>query len=94
VQVGVSIVPGVGNENRLTIDTPGEEAFVNDGYTIVDNQTGWVYRVLQRDAGAPNTIILDRVWRSALADSVWVVPPPVGGGRGPCIAVYQKMIRF
>ena len=25
---------------------------------------------------------------------VWVVPPPIQGGRNPCIGVYQKVIRF
>jgi hypothetical protein len=24
----------------------------------------------------------------------WVVPPAIGGGRNPCVAVYQRMIRF
>jgi len=94
VQVGVSVVSGLGNENKLMINTPGEEAFVNGGCTIVDNQTGSLYRVVQRDADVPNTIVLDRVWQGQLIDSVWVVPPPVGGGRYPCIAVYQKLIRF
>ncbi|MHC4425238.1 MAG: type IV pilus modification PilV family protein [Planctomycetota bacterium] len=94
VQVGVSVVSGVGNENRLTITVPGEQAYINGGCTIVDNQTGMLYRVVQRDADAPDTIILDRVWQGGPADSVWAVPPPVGGGRYPCIAVYQKLIRF
>jgi len=94
VKVGVSVVIGVGNANKLAINAPEEQALVNDGCTIVDNRTGLLYRVLRRDVIAPNTIILDRVWPSVSADSVWVVPPPVGGGRYPGIAVYQKLIRF
>jgi hypothetical protein len=94
VEVGVSTVTGVGNENKLTINVPGEEIFINGGRTIVDNQTGRLYRVLQRDANAPNIIVLDRVWQGGLNDSVWVVPPPLGGGKYPCIAIYQKVIRF
>ena len=94
VQVGVSVVSGVGNENKLMINTPGEEAFVNGGCTIMDDRTGQLYRVVQRDSAAPNIIVLDRVWQGLLTDSVWVVPPPVGGGRYPCIAVYQKLISF
>jgi hypothetical protein len=94
VEVGVSTVTGVGNENKLTINVPGEEIFINGGRTIVDNQTGRLYRVLQRDADAPNIIVLDRVWQGGLNDSVWVVPPPLGGGKYPCIAIYQKVIRF
>lgn len=94
VRVGVSAVAGPGNENRLTITTLTEQAYINSGYTIVDNRTGTLYRVFRRDTDAPDTIILDRAWQAGSADSVWVVPPPVGGGRYPCIAVYQKVIRF
>ncbi len=94
VEVGVSTVPGAGNENKLTINVPAEETFISGGRTIADNQTGRLYRVLKRDADAPNIIVLDRVWQGGLSDSVWVVPPPLGGGRYPCIAVYQKVIRF
>ena len=94
VEVGVSTVPGVGNENKLTINVPAEETFISGGRTIVDNQTGRLYRVLKRDADAPNIIVLDRVWQGGLSNSVWVVPPPLGGGRYPCMAIYQKVIRF
>jgi len=94
VQVGVSTVPGIGNEDRLTITILTEQAYINSGYTIVDNRTGMLYRVLRRETDAPDTIVLDRLWQGGSADSVWVVPPPVGGGRYPCIAVYQKLIRF
>lgn len=94
VQVSVSTVPGVGNENMLLINSPAEQSYINGGYTIVDNRTGMLYRVLRRETDAPNTVVLDNVWQGGTADSVWVVPPPVGGGRYPCIAVYQKVIRF
>ncbi len=94
VKVGVSTVSGAGNENKLTINIAGEEVFINDGSTIADNQTGQLYRVLQRDFVASNTILLDRAWLGTANGSVWVVPPPVGGGRYPCIAIYQKVIRF
>ena len=90
VPVGVSVGHG---PDTLQIE-PGKVAFINDGYTIVDNQTGRIYRVLERDADAPNTIILDRPWRGGPAGLVWVVPPPISGGKRPCIAVYQRVIRF
>jgi len=93
VQVAVSTVSGAGSENMLVITSTTEQAYINNGYTIVDNRTGALYRGLQRQADAPDTVILDRAWQGG-ADSVWVVPPPVGGGRYPCIAVYQKVIRF
>lgn len=94
VPVGVSLVSGTGNESRLAITNPAEQTFINGGSTIVDNQTGLIYRVLQRDADAPDTIVLDKNWQGTATDSVWVVPPPIGGGKYPCIAVYQKLIAF
>ncbi len=74
-----------------------ERTFINDGYTIVDNKTGHIYRVLERDADNPETIVLDRPWwdsDGSGSDAVWVVPPPINGGKYPCIAVYQKVMRF
>jgi hypothetical protein len=94
VKVGVSTVSGAGNENKLTINIAGEEKFINDGSTIADNQTGQLYRVLQRDPVASNTILLERAWLGTANGEVWVVPPPVSGGRYPCIEIYQKVIRF
>ncbi|MHC4283760.1 MAG: hypothetical protein ACYSWZ_12420, partial [Planctomycetota bacterium] len=89
--VGIPSVPG---PDTLQIE-PGKEAFINDGYTIVDNQTGGqIYRVLERDAVMPDRIILDRPWLGGPTGSVWVIPPPIGGGRYPCMAVYQRVIRF
>jgi len=93
-KVNVSTVTGAGNENTLTINVAGEEIYINGGSTIADNQTGRLYRVLKRDPVAPNIIVLDRPWLEGSNSSVWVVPPPVGGGRYPCIAIYQKVIRF
>jgi Tfp pilus assembly protein PilV len=94
VQVAVAAVAGAGNQNKLAIVTPADQAFIDGGSTIVENRTGALYRVVQRDAAAPDTIVLDRVWQGAAADSVWVIAPPVGGGRYPCIAIYQKLISF
>lgn len=94
VQVNVAAVSGPGSQNKLVISTPGDQPYINGGSTIVDNQTGRLYRVMQRDADAPDTIVLDRVWQGAVAGSVWVLAPPVGGGRYPCIAIYQKLIGF
>lgn len=94
VNVNVTPVAGAGNENRLTIDIVGEQGYINDGSAIVDNNTGLIYRVLERDPDAPNTIELDKSWQGGSTGSVWVIPPPIGGGRYPCIAIYQKVIRF
>lgn len=94
IQVAVTAVSGAGSQNKLAITTPGDQAFIDGGSTIADNRTGRLYRVVQRDADAPDTIVLDRVWQGAATESVWVVAPPVGGGRYPCIAIYQKLISF
>ncbi len=88
--VGILSVPV---PDTLQIE-PGKEAFINDGYTIVDNQTGQIYRVLERDAIVPNRIVLDRNWLGGPTGDVWVISPPIGGGRYPCMAVYQRVIRF
>jgi len=100
VKVGVDSVLGPGHEDELRIrySDEKEKAFVNDGYTIVDDATGRIYRVLERYKDPDDTILLDRNWDDSppggAPQNVWVVPPPVNGGRYPCIAVYQKVIRF
>ena len=88
----ISIIDA-GDENRDGID---EATFINDDCVVVDNKTGRLYRVLERYA-APNdgVILLDRPWVGVGGvDAVWVVPSAVGGGRYPCVAVYQRVIRF
>jgi prepilin-type N-terminal cleavage/methylation domain-containing protein len=98
VYISVSAAPSGRPDERLIADlVPAdgidETTFINDGYTIVDDTTGNIYRVLERYIPPNNYVIrLDRSWQGNTL--VWVVPPPVGGGRYPCIAVYQKVMRF
>jgi type II secretory pathway pseudopilin PulG len=85
--------------NPPPADTVDEATFINDGYTIVENTTGQIYRVLERLESQPGTgifnrIILDKPWLGGPAGSVWVVPPSITGSRGPCIVVYQTEMRF
>jgi len=91
MQVAIS---GITGSNSLTITESDKITWINDGYTIVDNKTGQIYRVLERSVEQPNMIKLDRPWQDEQAGSVWVVPPPIGGGKNPTIAIYQKVIRF
>jgi hypothetical protein len=98
VPVPVS-VSGVVGSNILTVQDPSNQSFINGGYTIVENGTGQIFRVLNRDADLPDRIQLDRPLPGRPVGEpwsglVWVVPPPVGGGKNPCIAVYQEIIRF
>ncbi|MHC4088559.1 MAG: type IV pilus modification PilV family protein [Planctomycetota bacterium] len=102
VPVGVSMGPG---PKELTITNPPEKTYINDGYIIVGNEFGRIYRVLERYAENPATPVpddetilldLDQVWGpgNISPSVVWVVPPPIGGGRCPFVAIYQRVIRF
>ena len=87
-------VAGVVGSKELKIQNLGEKTFINDGYTIVDNKTGQICRVVERTADRPDVIRLYQTWQGSPAGSVWVVPPPIGGGKNPTIAIYQKVMRF
>jgi hypothetical protein len=81
--------------SQLRIQKLDEQNWINDGYRIVDDKTGQIYRVLERLADTPDTIVLDGPWQGATTGgAVWVVPPPATGGRNPCVGVYQKVVRF
>jgi prepilin-type N-terminal cleavage/methylation domain-containing protein len=90
VAVSVSST-AVSDELRIT---DGRNSYINDGYTIVDDATGQIYRVLERYPAAGDTIKLDRAWQGGTPSYVWAVSPPVNSSRYPCIGVYQKIMRF
>lgn len=103
VPVKIRIEPAAsGRADELQIINIGsglnEATFVNDGCTIMDDTTGELYRVLERYPVPDNVIKVDRdFWKAGMTMPFyyfWVVPQPVGGGRNPCIAIYQKEIRF
>jgi prepilin-type N-terminal cleavage/methylation domain-containing protein len=102
--VSVSASPS-GRPDELMIndlvsdDGIDETSFINSGYTIMDDATGRIYRVLERYYASSNVIRLDKDWVGPLPVApaygfVWVTSLPVNGGRYPCIGVYQKTIRF
>ncbi len=98
VPVPINVTAAYGSD-QLIINDEDRESFVNAGSTIIDGQTGAIYRVLRRDGGNldPEVVVLDpqKPWLGGNGTVVfWAVPPPVGGGRYPCIAVYQKVVRF
>ena len=102
----IPVIVNVGRgsrNNELEIIESGKETYINDGCTIVDDRTGRLYRVLKRYPYPDDEmILLDRDWDYEDWDGgasdperrIWVVPPPVGGGKNPCIAIYQRVIRF
>ena len=94
IAMKVTVSGTVGND-VLIIQEPNEVTWINDGYTVVDDETGQIYRVVARGLPSEDTIRLDRGWQGPLTPrGLWVVPPPIGGGRYPCIGVYQRIVRF
>lgn len=79
---------------ELKIMFNDQKAYIAAGSTIVEDISGRVYRVLRHNDAVPENIILDRPWQEASTASVWVMPPPVGGGRQPCVGVFQKEMIF
>jgi hypothetical protein len=96
--------PGQRDDEISVIDSddaadPDEQDLIGQDSTIVDDKTGQIYRVIEQYVSNGNIIIirLDRSWQDVINNPpamVWVVPPPVDGGRKPCIAVYQRVIKF
>jgi len=89
VQVAYDPATGI-----LEIPNLMEISLINDGYTVVDDQTGQIYRVLERYGNNLNLLRLDPPWQGGNSGRLWVTPVPTNGGRYPCIAVYQKIMRF
>jgi type II secretory pathway pseudopilin PulG len=97
VPMAIRVAGTVGSNVLTIVDDP---RWIGEGYTIVEDSSGKIYRVVERGVD-PAQIILDpdNPWLGG--NLVWAVPPPlvrltppaVGGG-GPCIVVYQTKIRF
>jgi len=87
--VGVS---GVIDDPVLTIT--GDASWIGTGYTIVEDSTGEIFRVVNQGPGSQIALDPDKPWRWNGAGVVWVVPPPIGRGKGPCIEVYQGEVTF
>jgi hypothetical protein len=84
-------VAGTLGSNVLTIaDDP---RWIGEGYTIVEDGSGQKYRVVERGVD-PDQVLLDPDTPWMGGNLVWAVPPPISGGGGPCIVVYQTEIRF
>jgi hypothetical protein len=81
-------------KDAVASDGIDELAFVSDGSVLVDDKTGQMYHVRERDRNAPEKVRLDRRWTGGTDAWVWVVPPATSGGRNPVVAVYQDVLRL
>ncbi|MHC4621581.1 MAG: type IV pilus modification PilV family protein [Planctomycetota bacterium] len=89
--------------DELLVDKNSTHLF-NDGCSIVDDETGRIYRVRERLRDDPATVTffeeriirLEDEWEpgSIPQEKVWVVAPINRGDRSPCLGVYQKIVRF
>ena len=92
--LAVKVATSKESDYELKITDSAERKFINDGCHIVTDKDGDIYRVVERYRDPDDDVILlDRKWEGGDED-VWVVPPPVNGGRYPCIAIYQRTIRL
>jgi prepilin-type N-terminal cleavage/methylation domain-containing protein len=88
-------VPVTLNAGDLQITNIADRNKINDGYTIVDDATGQIYRVLERYGPNLDLLRLNEAWKGGIVNiGVWVVPPSINSSRYPCIGVYQKIMRF
>lgn len=95
-ELGTLQIVGVTPISQYELQLSSEQKqLVNDGYWIVDDKTGEIYRVLSRFPNKDTNVLLGKSnpWEDAGPGFVWTIAPPQGGGRYPCIAVFQKVIR-
>jgi prepilin-type N-terminal cleavage/methylation domain-containing protein len=91
IEIGIT----TGSQDSPTMDIAnGDENLVNPPVTIVDNETGKLYTVVKRgDDGVDARITLDRKLESDIK-SIWLIPPPISGGKNAGVEVYQRIIKF
>jgi prepilin-type N-terminal cleavage/methylation domain-containing protein len=84
--------PGLKDLPELTISA-GNENLVNPPTTIIDNETGRLYRIVKRGDGGNTIVTLDRPLEENIA-TIWLIPPPQSGGKNADVEVYQRIIKF
>jgi len=77
------------------------QSFFNEGYTVVDDYTGKIYRILEKKKDNGDEVldlVLYDEWQPDADDptdgAIWVVPPGVGSSRYPCVGVFQRVLHF
>ena len=99
ININVSVQASPAND-KLQITAAGQENYGNPPTVVLDNATGKLYRIIDREfntvSGKSDIIKLDRPWEDAVtaSDSIWLILPPVSGGKNADIEVYQRIIRF
>jgi len=81
-----------GGADETVVEVPRGATLIGEGYMLVDERTGRLYRVVSRD---DKQITLDKSWLGPDDRfAIWTIRPAEGTGRNPCIAVFQKVIQF
>lgn len=107
VRISVSFDTSAGKERILYLvdddnyTVTEAQSFFDENYTIVDDYTGRIYRILEKrddDGDGQLDLVLYDDWQpdpdSPEDGVVWVVPPGIGSDTYPCMGVYQKVIHF
>jgi prepilin-type N-terminal cleavage/methylation domain-containing protein len=79
------------SSDKLQITNAGQEKNINPPTAVLDNATCKIYHIIDRQGAI---VTLDRPWEDALPGSIWLIPPPVSGGKNADIEVYQEIIKF
>jgi prepilin-type N-terminal cleavage/methylation domain-containing protein len=87
-------VPAIGTD--LTVNTAAEAKYINPPTIILDDATGKIYHIIDRkESGVSQIVTIDRPWEDGTGvKPIWLIPPPVSGGKNADIEVYQEIIRF
>lgn len=81
------------NTNEISLSSGDEDYITDDSFVVID-QTGEIYRIYDIDWSSGNGVAyVDKKFPAAYSE-FWVIPPPVDGGKSPCVGVYQRIIDF
>jgi len=92
--MAVAVEKPAGLENNQLRIKPPNENCINPPTTILWNNSGRLYRIVDR---VGNIITLDRPWAEDMSGIIkifLVIPPPNTGGKNADIEVYQRIMKF
>jgi hypothetical protein len=80
------------NDPNFTITNSAQSQYVNPLAAVVEDANCKIYHIIDRQT--PHAT-LDRPWEDGTGSaSIWLIPPPVSGGKNADIEVYQEIIKF